>query len=50
MASEIDVERVEKALERAQVQLTTNASDLNCLRVEVSLARAQNRIKVASNL
>ena len=49
-ASEIDVERAEKALERAQTQLTGNASDLNRPRAEAALARAQNRIKIASNL
>ena len=49
-ASEIDVERAEQALDRAQEQLTTNAPDLNRPRAEAALARAQNRIKVASNL
>ena len=49
-ASEIDVERAEKAFERAQAQLTTNAPDLNRPRAEAALARAQNRIKVASDL
>ena len=49
-ASEIDVERAESALERAQAQLAANAPDLNRPRAEAALARAQNRIKVASNL
>ena len=49
-ASEIDVERAEGALERAQAQLAGNAPDLNRPRAEAALARAQNRIKVASNL
>ena len=49
-ASEIDVERAENALERAEAQLTANAPDLNRMRAEAALARAQNRIKVASNL
>jgi len=49
-ASEIDVERAENALERAEAQLTANAPDLNRPRAEAALARAQNRIKVASNL
>ena len=49
-ASEIDAERAEAALDRAQTQLTTNAPDLNRPRAEAALARAQNRIKVASNL
>ena len=49
-ASEIDVERAESARDRAQAQLTANAPDLNRPRAEAALARAQNRIKVASNL
>ncbi len=49
-ASEIDVSRAEQARDRAQAQLTTNASDLNRPRAEAALARAKNRIKVASNL
>ena len=49
-ASEIDVSRAESALDRAQTQLTENAPDLNRLRAEAALARAKNRIKVASNL
>ena len=49
-ASEIDVGRAEKALDRSQAQLTANAPDLNQPRAEAALARAQNRIKVASNL
>ena len=49
-ASEIDIERAEQALDRAQEQLTTNAPDLNRPRAEAALARAQNRVKVASNL
>ena len=50
MASEIDVERAEQARDRAQTQLAASAPDLNCPRAEAALARAQNRIKVASNL
>ena len=49
-ASEIDVERAAAALDRAQSQLTANAPDLNRPRAEAALARAQNRVKVASNL
>ena len=49
-ASEIDVERAESALARAQEQLAANAPDLNRPRAEAALTRAQNRIKVASNL
>ena len=49
-ASEIDMERAENARDRAQAELTANAPDLNRPQVEASLARAQNRIKVASNV
>lgn len=49
-ASEIDVSRAEQARDRAQAQLKANASDLNRPRAEAALARAKNRIKVASNL
>jgi F-type H+-transporting ATPase subunit epsilon len=48
-ASEIDVERAENALDRAQAQLEANAPDLNRPRAEAALARARNRLKVASN-
>ena len=40
-ASEIDVERAESALERAQAQLAANAPDLNRPRAEAALTRAQ---------
>lgn len=49
-ASEIDVERAENARERAHTELTANASDINRPQVEAALARAKNRIKVASNV
>lgn len=49
-ASEIDVQRAETALERAQAYLAANAPDLNVPRAEAARARSQNRIKVASNL
>ena len=49
-ASEIDVSRAEQARDRAQAQLAANASALNRPRAEAALARAKNRIKVASNL
>ena len=49
-ASEIDVERAENARDRAQSQLAANAPDLNRPRAEASLARARNRLKVASNV
>jgi len=47
---EIDVERAEKARDRAKSQLTANAPDLNRPLAEAALARAQNRLKVASRL
>ena len=49
-ASEIDVERAEMARQRAQDVLTANLPDLNRPRAEAALARAQNRLRVASNL
>lgn len=49
-ASEIDVSRAEQARDRAQAQLAANTADLNRPRAEAALARAKNRIKVASNL
>ena len=49
-ASEIDVERAEMARQRAQDVLTANLPDLNRPRAEGALARAQNRLRVASNL
>ena len=48
-ASDIDVSRAESALTLAQEQLAADAPDLNRPQVEAALARAQNRIKVASN-
>jgi F-type H+-transporting ATPase subunit epsilon len=48
-ASEIDVERAENALDRAQAQLEANAPDLNRPRAEAALARAKNRLEVASS-
>ncbi len=49
-ASEIDVERAENARDRAQEHLTANAPDLNRPQAEAALARARNRLKVASNV
>ncbi len=49
-ASEIDISRAEQARDRAQAQLASRSEDLNRPRAEVALARAKNRIKVASNL
>lgn len=48
-ASEIDVARAEDARDRAQSELTANAPDLNRPQAEASLARAKNRLKVASD-
>ena len=48
-ASDIDVSRAESALEGANEQLAADAPDLNHPRAKAALARAQNRIKVASN-
>ena len=48
-ATEIDVARAESALERAEEQLAADDPELNRPRAEAALARAQNRIKVASN-
>lgn len=48
-ASDIDVSRAESALERAKEQLAEDSPDLNRPSAEAALARAQNRIKVASN-
>ena len=49
-ASDIDVARAESARDRAKEQLAADAPDLNLPRAEAALARAQNRIKVVSNL
>ena len=49
-ASEIDVERAEHARDRAQERLSANAVDLNRPQAEAALARARNRLKVASNV
>ena len=48
-ASEIDVERAENARDRAQSRLTANAPDLNRPQAEAALARAKNRLTVASS-
>ncbi len=47
--SDIGVSRAEDARDRAQAQLATDTPDLNRPRAEATLARAQNRIKVAIN-
>ena len=46
MTADIDVARAERAKE----QLAADAPDLNRPHAEEALARAQNRIKVVSNL
>ena len=48
-ASDIDVERVESARDRAKEQLAADAPDLNLPRAEAAPARAQNRLKVVNN-
>lgn len=48
-AHEIDVERAETALQRAQEHLASGDSGINRERAEAALARAKNRVKVASS-
>ncbi len=45
-----EVARAEDARDRAQEQLAADAPDVNRPRAEAAPARAQNRIKVASNV
>lgn len=49
-AHEIDVERAETALQRAQEHLASGDSGINRERAEGALARAKNRIKIASSV
>ena len=49
-AHEIDVERAETALQRAQEHLASGDSGINRERAEAALERAKNRVKVASFL
>ena len=48
-AHEIDVERAETALQRAQEHLTSGDSGISRERADAALARAKNRIKVANS-
>jgi F-type H+-transporting ATPase subunit epsilon len=49
-AEEIDVERAERALERAQHRLETRQEETDLTRAELALARATNRLKVAEHV
>lgn len=46
---EIDVERAEKAKERAQKRLSSEDAEIDKQRAEKALKRATNRIKLAAN-
>ena len=48
-AHEIDVERAETALQRAQEHLASGDSGINRERAEAALERAKNRVKVANS-
>ena len=48
-AHEIDVERAETALQRAQEHLASGDSGINRGRAEAALERAKNRVKVANS-
>jgi F-type H+-transporting ATPase subunit epsilon len=50
IASDIDLERAEKAAERARKRIHDRLGDLDILRAEMSLKRALNRIKVGRKL
>jgi len=47
-ADEIDVERAQRAMERAKQRLKERRPDLDVVRAEAALARALNRLRVAS--
>ncbi len=46
-ADSIDVERAEKAAERARTRLESGEETVDAMRAEAALARAMNRIKIA---
>lgn len=46
-AEEIDIERAERALERAQQRLAAREDETDISRAELALARAMNRLTVA---
>ena len=47
-AAEIDVERAQKALERARQRLAARHGEVDISRAELALARASNRLRVAT--
>ncbi|GAV22211.1 F0F1 ATP synthase subunit epsilon [Carboxydothermus pertinax] len=47
---EIDVERAQKALERARERLTKRTPDIDVLRAELAMRRALNRLKAAGKM
>ncbi|MBD3292381.1 MAG: ATP synthase F1 subunit epsilon [Armatimonadia bacterium] len=49
-AEEIDVERAQEALERAEHRLATREDATDISRAELALARAANRLKVAQHV
>ncbi|NOX36175.1 MAG: F0F1 ATP synthase subunit epsilon [Calditrichaeota bacterium] len=49
-AEEIDVERAERALQRAKKRLQERPPGLDVIRAEAALARAMNRLKVAKKI
>lgn len=48
-AAEIDVERAQKALERARQRLAARRGEVDISRAELALARAANRLRVATH-
>lgn len=49
LSSEIDVERAQRALNRAEERITTRTSDTDLDRATYALRRAMNRLKVAQS-
>lgn len=49
-ASDLDVERANKALDRAKKRLAGNAGDIDLLRAKRALERAQNRLRIVDSL
>lgn len=49
-AEEIDIERAQKAFERAEHRLSTRGDSTDMSRAELALARAANRLKVAQQI
>lgn len=49
-AEEIDVERAQKAKERADLRLSDRNPSIDVARAEAALARALNRLKVAAKV